>query len=151
MYVCTPAYVHACVIMSPSAIQSNVNKHASCIQLVLATLKAALTCYLTFLQSPARQWCWTPCSTLPCRCGDIVRVSPNVSEPLYSWGSVTHSDIGRISESCHEVSSEMFRVDFPAQMGWTAERSEMLKRVECSPSGVLNVCILVYVYLCMCI
>ncbi len=93
----------------------------------------------------ASEWCWTPCNQTSCSCDDLVRVSPDVAEPRYGWGSVTHSDVGTISHHCHNLSSSYFLVHFPTHTGWEAARWEMQKRVDC-PSASTQVLTLVCGY-----
>ncbi|KAL2080924.1 hypothetical protein ACEWY4_022777 [Coilia grayii] len=54
--------------------------------------------------------------------GDRVRVRASVTEPKHKWGSVTHSSVGVVKAF---TPNGLMLVDFPGQLEWRADPSEM--------------------------
>ncbi|KAL2080923.1 hypothetical protein ACEWY4_022776 [Coilia grayii] len=54
--------------------------------------------------------------------GDRVRVRASVTEPKHKWGSITHSSVGVVKAF---TPNGLMLVDFPGQLEWRADPSEM--------------------------
>jgi hypothetical protein len=63
--------------------------------------------------------------------GDRVRVKSSVTTPKYSWGPISHGDIGTIVS----IGSRL-RVKFPAHSSWSADPQEM-ELVDCASTAAV--------------
>lgn len=78
--------------------------------------EAKLSVFLKGLSAPLGE------ADAPLQVGQTVKVKPELEEPRFGWGNVSHSSVGVLKS----ISGAQAEVDLPEQSGWSASLSELV-------------------------